>query len=338
MEKTIYRSRKLRIVIAVVFAITLIFTFTPIDTSHAANRTEVEPNNDINTAQGIDLEGTVTGNLVDDGGDPKWPEALDYYKFTVTTAAPYTVEFSHAAGVSTATFASIDIQDSNGASKEYGYSSINEAKKVVIADYLYPGTYVIRIKGSEGIGQPYSFVLKKGAPVDSTRGSFPTVLIATAKGVKTSKYTYSVYSGTELTDKQYKVSYSSTKVGKRTITIKGVGNYYGSFTKKVTILPATPELNYKKSGSYDGGKVVIAWDKVPKVTNYLIKYKLPGSKKWKSKTLSAKKNSITFKNLKANKKVQFKVTAYAKVGKKKFYSSNGYDTKTKYLEGSVTVW
>jgi hypothetical protein len=60
-------------------------------------------------------------------------------------------------------------------------------------------------------------------------------------------------------------------------------------------------------------KIAVKWAKASataKVAGYQVQYRVKGTSKWKSKTVSAKSTSLTIKNLKKNKKYQIRVRAY----------------------------
>jgi hypothetical protein len=67
-------------------------------------------------------------------------------------------------------------------------------------------------------------------------------------------------------------------------------------------------------------KLVVSWKKVSaKVKGYTIQYRVKGTKKWKTKTVSASKSKLTLKKLRKGKKYQVRVRAYITSSGKKYY-------------------
>jgi hypothetical protein len=81
-------------------------------------------------------------------------------------------------------------------------------------------------------------------------------------------------------------------------------------------------------------RIKITWKKAATAQNingYQIRYKVKGASKWKTKTVSAKKQSLTIKKLKKGKKYQIKVRSYRTVNKVRQY---GPWSKTK-ISGKI---
>jgi hypothetical protein len=76
---------------------------------------------------------------------------------------------------------------------------------------------------------------------------------------------------------------------------------------------ATAKVKVLKITVNGKGKAVIKWAKAPaalKVKGYQVQYRVKGTSKWKTKTVSAKSASLTIKSLKKNKQYQFRVRTY----------------------------
>ena len=135
--------------------------------------------------------------------------------------------------------------------------------------------------------------------------------------------------GTKLIEgTDYTLKYKDNKkLGTATVTIKGIGKYYGEVTKKFKILPKSTSISKitKKKKSFD-----ISWKKqTNNTTGYQIEYSLNKDFS-KSTKILIKKNTITstsINKLKANKKYYVRIRTYKLVDGKKIYS-NWSDTKT----------
>ena len=121
--------------------------------------------------------------------------------------------------------------------------------------------------------------------------------------------------------RDYSVEYkNNTKVGTATLTITGDGSYYGTASKKFTIIPKGTEITTLASRS-KGFKA--SWKTVNKqVTGYQIRYSLKSSMNGsKKKTIrSYKTGTVSASNLKAGKKYYVQVRTYKKVNDKTYYS------------------
>jgi uncharacterized repeat protein (TIGR02543 family) len=117
------------------------------------------------------------------------------------------------------------------------------------------------------------------------------------------------------------VSYGkNTNIGKGSVTVKGAGEWTGQKTIIFKINPTKPSIKSVKPGKK---KVAVKWKKVSskqKVSSYQIRYKVKGTSKWKTKTISAKKASLSITKLRKGKAYQFQVRAVKKVIGVKYYS------------------
>ncbi len=167
----------------------------------------------------------------------------------------------------------------------------------------------------------------------------PTVANAVVTGIGKKVYTGKAIrpsltvkvSGKKLkVNKDYKLTYKNNKkIGKATITIKGIGNYKG--TKRVTfmIVPGKPKASMKAGK----GSVYVTYKKVNIADGYQIVYA-------RNKTFTKGKKSISFKQkkvfstvvkkLKSGTVYYFKIRSYKLVSGKRVYS--GY-----YNMGKVKV-
>ena len=124
-------------------------------------------------------------------------------------------------------------------------------------------------------------------------------------------------------DKDYKVEGKNiAKIGKATLTIKGINAYSGKITKTYKINPkgtTLSKLTAKKKG------FTAKWKKQTKqTTGYQIQYSTDKNFKKNNKTVTVSKNKTTSKTiskLKGKKKYYVRVRTYKKVGKTKYYSS-----------------
>ena len=127
----------------------------------------------------------------------------------------------------------------------------------------------------------------------------------------------------------YKITYKNNKnVGTATMTIKGLGKYYGTYTvtfkinpKPATISKITPA---KKSATIKWKAVKTKMSK-KKITGYKIQYSTSSKFKksaTKTKTIKgATKTSVKIKNLKSKKKYYFRIRTYMKVDGKTYYTT-----------------
>ncbi|MDR0518705.1 MAG: fibronectin type III domain-containing protein [Clostridiales Family XIII bacterium] len=121
-------------------------------------------------------------------------------------------------------------------------------------------------------------------------------------------------------DTDYTVSYGENKLGKGTVTVKGIGNYTGDVEKTFSIAPRAVSIKSLTAGKK---KLTVKWAKAKDaVQGYQIAYKQAGAKKFKTITVTgAKKVSKAIAKLKAGKKYSVKIRAYATADGKKIYSA-----------------
>lgn len=175
--------------------------------------------------------------------------------------------------------------------------------------------------------------------IPTTEEKKPTTTVAPKPTQTKSKITYvsnpskSIYSGKaikksltvksgrkKLTNgKDYTITYSGNKnCGRAKMTIKGKGNYTGSYTRYFYIYPKKAALKKLKAGKK---KLTVYLKKSPGgVTGYQIRYSLKKNFK-SSKYKISKKTTYTIKKLKKKKTYYVKVRAYKMVGGKKLYGS-----------------
>ena len=115
-------------------------------------------------------------------------------------------------------------------------------------------------------------------------------------------------------DNRVKISYQG-KTAELNITVNKSNNQTSQnvvpvISKKNTTIPKSFKPKAQKK------KAKIVWKKAKGVSKYQIAYKLKGKKKWKYKTVSSKKKSITIKKLKSKKRYQFKIRSYKKINGK----------------------
>ena len=112
----------------------------------------------------------------------------------------------------------------------------------------------------------------------------------------------------------YTLSYSGNKaIGTGKVTVTGCGGYKGSVTKSFSIVPARAKVKKASAGKK---KVSVKLAKTKGGVRYQIRYRVKGSKKWK--TVTSEKTSKTIKKLKRGKRYQVQARAFKKVGGKKY--------------------
>lgn len=138
---------------------------------------------------------------------------------------------------------------------------------------------------------------------------------------KSIKKSLTVKSGSrKLTNgKDYAITYSGNKnCGRAKMTIKGKGNYTGTYTRYFYIYPKKAALKKLKAGKK---KLTVYLKKSPGgVTGYQIRYSLKKNFK-SSKYKTSKKTTYTIKKLKKKKTYYVKIRAFKTVGGKKLYGS-----------------
>ena len=179
---------------------------------------------------------------------------------------------------------------------------------------------------------------------DVSSGATESVSITSADilGVKNKTYT-----GKEITQKiavaidyesltngeDYTVSYSNNKkVGTATITVTGIGNYYGNIKKTFKINPKGTSI---KSISARSKGFYLKWNKqATQTSGYQIKYSTDKNFGKNNKTIDVSSNkttSKTVKKLSKSKKYYVKVRTYKIVNGKAYFSawSSAKSIKTK---------
>jgi hypothetical protein len=117
----------------------------------------------------------------------------------------------------------------------------------------------------------------------------------------------------------YTVKHSTRKaVGKATITIKGKGNYTGTKAVTFRILPAKTSVSKLTVGKK---QIIATWKKVSGTTKYEVRYRVKGTSKWTTKSVSGKSSSLKITKLKKNKTYQVQVRSYKTVSKVKYCSA-----------------
>ncbi|MDO4168815.1 MAG: hypothetical protein Q4D45_02855 [Lachnospiraceae bacterium] len=125
--------------------------------------------------------------------------------------------------------------------------------------------------------------------------------------------------------KDYSVTYkNNTKIGKATVTIKGMGNYMGTQSATYKIVPKSIKIKTLKR---DKKQITVCTSKITGGCSYQIAYKKSKSKSWKY--TASKNNSKTIKNLKSGKNYLVKVRAYKKVNGQQY---NGKWSKVKKIK------
>ena len=108
----------------------------------------------------------------------------------------------------------------------------------------------------------------------------------------------------------YAVSYkNNTKIGKASVTIKGINKYEGSLTKTFKIKPA--KVTGLKLTTPKSKQLKVTWSKAKGGVSYNVWYRVKGTSKWKKTTATG--TSKLLKKLKAGKTYQVKVRAFKKV-------------------------
>ncbi|MDR0595918.1 MAG: fibronectin type III domain-containing protein, partial [Clostridiales Family XIII bacterium] len=115
--------------------------------------------------------------------------------------------------------------------------------------------------------------------------------------------------------KDYTLAYGANKnIGKGSVTVKGAGSYKGAKTAEFKILPQKMKLSKVTAAKK---RIKATWKKAKsaqKLTGYQIRYRV-ASGKWKTKTVTAKKATLTINSLKKGKKYQVQIRAYKQIGK-----------------------
>jgi hypothetical protein len=120
--------------------------------------------------------------------------------------------------------------------------------------------------------------------------------------------------------KDYTATYTAnTNVGSGTITVKGIGTFGDSKVVKFSIKPKKGVVSKATAGKK---KVTVTWKKaVDKAGKYQLRYKVKGTKKWKTKTVAGSKTKASITKLKKGKAYYVEVRAYKKVSGKNVYGA-----------------
>jgi hypothetical protein len=317
---------KRRLFIALLIA-AITIAFSPLMALDAHAIDSYEPNDrDTDPMPAISIGQIINADLAVDAD--RTSTANDYYAFTVAEAGSYTLEFSHAvpAGATESDFAYVGIRTEKGASVGSTYVKLNQAMTYVASDWLNTGSYYVTItaySGSDaGFNQPYTFIIKKGGYIDSYSGY--QRFSYTGKAINPFTYVSCNYTRLIL-DQDYKVSGTKASVGMGKATLTGIGNYYGTHVIDFAVYPDQIMIKNVKAGKK---KLTVSWYKAKSVDKYVIQYKPTSTNKWKSKTVAAKKSSVTLSGLKKGKKYNVRIYAYKTVGGKKYNSINLDETIT----------
>lgn len=126
-------------------------------------------------------------------------------------------------------------------------------------------------------------------------------------------------------DKDYSVTYkNNTKIGRATVTIKGMGDYMGTQSATYKIVPKSIKIKTLKK---DKKQITVCTSKVAGGCSYQIAYKKSESRSWKY--IASKNTGKTIKNLKSGKIYSVKVRAYKKVNGRQY---NGKWSKVKKIK------
>ena len=116
------------------------------------------------------------------------------------------------------------------------------------------------------------------------------------------------------------------KIGKASVTIKGIGAYEGSKTMTFSIAPSPPRL--KKAVSDSRKKVSLRWSKKKHADGYQIKIARDKQFTRKVKTVNIKKNTKVKKTVtvkgKGRAKYYVRIRSYKIIDGKKHYGKFGY--------------
>jgi hypothetical protein len=123
----------------------------------------------------------------------------------------------------------------------------------------------------------------------------------------------------------YTVTHSSNKnVGKASFKITGKGNYTGTKTVTYKINPKKTSITKVAVGK---AQLTPTWKKIDGTTKYQVQYRVKGTSKWTSKTVSNKNTSYKITGLKKGKTYEIQVRSYKTVSKVN-YTSAWSATKT----------
>jgi hypothetical protein len=106
---------------------------------------------------------------------------------------------------------------------------------------------------------------------------------------------------------------SNQNIGKATVTVTGKGKYTGTRTATFKIVPKKISITKLTAGKK---KIKATWKKTAaaqKITKYQVRYRMKGTVKWKTRTVSAKSKILTVKKLKKGRVYQIQVRSYKKI-------------------------
>lgn len=125
--------------------------------------------------------------------------------------------------------------------------------------------------------------------------------------------------------KDYSVTYKNNKkIGRATVTIKGMGNYAGTQSATYKIIPKSIKIKTIKRVKK---QLIVHTSKAAGGCSYQIAYKKSKSRSWKY--AASKNTSKTIKKLKSGKYYSVKVRAYKKVNGRQY---NGKWSKVKKIK------
>ena len=283
-----------------IMALVMVVTFTPMFEQTAFAKTG--SGNAVQTAaQGqYVLSDDTTDIWVDDltyNGQKQIPEVeVEYYWEPLTQDQDYTLRFI----------------DSNGntISADEGICNAGQYLMTVtgIGDYTGTVTKTVRMKTAS----ISSVEVNQKAVTYNGRKRYKTITVK----AKLNGTVRTLKKGTD-----YTVAYKNNKyVGKATITIKGKGNYRGTFKRTFKIKPRATWIRSLKPQPF-GFKAKWA-KKTTQVSGYQIQYSRKSSFSTR-KTITIKSNKTirrSFKNLKGGKKYYVRVRTYKKVNGTKYFS------------------
>jgi hypothetical protein len=320
VHKTDFRKTLLAVLLIVAVAL----AFSPL-TAMTAHAGTYDFATNKATAAPVAFSTTYDGTFVNNT-DYHW------YRFTLPAATPITIGFNLTAisgPTATQTFATFTVYQDDGSTSGLYRDSISVTASQTSGNYvtsLPAGTFYLRVAPSSyitaGSTNKYSFSLvDKGLLANASVPSeffmstnSKNALTYVKKNIRVTSEGYSA-----LATSEYDVTMTNkTKAGPSTVTITGKNQHYGTLT--VTIDKYLSKTYHRAQANFKKKSITIDIPKIYGSTGYIIKYKFPG-KKWK--TLKTSKTKYTFtkvQNLKIGKKFSFKIIAYAKVGKKTYYS------------------
>ncbi len=320
------------------------------------NTTNIEPNNDNETAMSLSKNTLVTGALTQQ-------DDADWYKFIVTSNCKVTLSFTHYFNRYFDLYRSGNYTDSvcNNHSGDpgctYGYDEGTATSPYTdkFTVDLKSGTYFVKV--SKGDTGKYTFkwtatcsshTYKTTVTPATTKANGKIVRKCTVCGVTSTStiyypktitlsatsYTYNGKvrkpsvtvkgsNGKTISSGNYTVTYPSGRknVGTYTVTINFKGNYSGTVKRTFTIKPKATGISRLTAGRK---KFSVKWNKITaQTTGYQIQYSTSSRFKG-AKTITITKNSTSSKTvskLKGKKKYYVRVRTYKTVNGKKIYSS-----------------